>query len=98
MKEIEMQVRRIKEMNIPIVKPLLDYHNNICYEIKKRNSERDNKKLHELEHVINHAESPKEIFEALTVKMVRGTRIETVMRLMCLFSITQGGLKSDMFE
>lgn len=30
--------------------------------------------------------------------MVRNTRIETILRLMCLFSVTQSGLKSDAFE
>ena len=33
-------VNRIKEMNIPIVKPLCDMHNNICYYIKKLNTEK----------------------------------------------------------
>ena len=30
--------------------------------------------------------------------MVRGTRIETILRLMCLFSVTQSGLKAEVFE
>ena len=98
MKELEAQVRRIKDMNIPVAKPLVDQHNNICFYLKQQNSEKDNKKCHELEHVINHAESPKEICDSLIVKMVRGTRIETILRLMCLFSVTQSGLKTDMFE
>jgi len=36
-------VRRIKEMNIPIAKPLCDMHNNICYYIKQQNSLLNNK-------------------------------------------------------
>ena len=92
------KVAKIKEMNIPVMKPLLDHHNNICFWLKQKNSEKDNKKCHELEHVINHAEEVKEICDLLIVKMVRGTKIETILRLMCLFSVTQGGLKNDMFE
>lgn len=58
----------------------------------------NNKQCHALELLINHAENPKEIVDALITKMVRGTRIETILRLMCLFSVTQSGLKSDAFE
>lgn len=85
-------------MNIPVAKPLVDQHNNICFYLKQQNSEKDNKKCHELEHIINQSQSPKEICDSLIVKMVRGTKIETVLRLMCLFSVTQSGLKADMFD
>lgn len=91
-------MRRIKEMNIPVAKPLCDMHNNICYYIKKLNSEIDNRHCHALEHLINHAESPKEIIDSLLTKMVRQTKIETILRLFCLFSVTQSGLKQDSFE
>lgn len=43
-------------MNIPVIKPLIDEHNNICYWLKQKNIEKDNKMCHELEHVINHGE------------------------------------------
>lgn len=98
LKALEESVRRIKEMNIPVAKPLCDMHNNICYHIKKLNSEIDNRQCHALEHLINHAESPKEIIDSLLTKMVRQTKIETILRLFCLFSVTQSGLKQDSFE
>lgn len=85
-------------MNIPVAKPLCDTHNNICYYIKTQNSLMNNKQCHALELLINHAENPKEIVDALITKMVRGTRIETILRLLCLFSVTQSGLKSEAFE
>lgn len=28
------KVAKIKEMNIPVMKPLLDHHNNICFWLK----------------------------------------------------------------
>jgi hypothetical protein len=31
LKELEYNVRKIKEMNIPIAKPLIDIHSNICW-------------------------------------------------------------------
>lgn len=34
LQELEASVRRIKEMNIPIEKPLIDIHSNICYAMK----------------------------------------------------------------
>jgi hypothetical protein len=36
LKELQEDVRRIKEMNIPVAKPLLDIHSNICYYLKKQ--------------------------------------------------------------
>jgi hypothetical protein len=39
-KALEESVRKIKEMNIPLTKPLCDMHNNICYFIKKFNTEK----------------------------------------------------------
>lgn len=30
--------------------------------------------------------------------MVRGTKAETMLRLLCLFSVTQCGLKAEVFE
>lgn len=98
LKELEANVRRIKEMNIPVAKPLLDIHNNLCYYFKQRNIELTAKQCYQLEHLINQAEQPKEIIEALQTKIVRNTRIETVLRLLCLFSVTQGGLKQETFE
>ena len=91
-------MRRIKEMNIPVAKPLCDIHNNICFYFKQRSIELNNKQCYMLEHLINQAEQPKEIIEALITKMVRGTKAETMLRLLCLFSVTQCGLKAEVFE
>jgi hypothetical protein len=88
LKELTAIASRIKEMNIPVMKPLCDIHNNICYYIKQQNTQINNKQCHALEHLINHAESPKEIIDALITKMVRKTKIETILRLLCLFSVT----------
>jgi hypothetical protein len=98
LKELEANVRRIKEMNIPVAKPLCDIHNNICYHFKMQNNQLDKKQCYQLEHLINQAEQPKEIIDQLVTKMVRGTAIQTILRLLCLFSVTQSGLKSDAFE
>lgn len=35
LKELTAIASRIKEMNIPVMKPLCDIHNNICYYIKQ---------------------------------------------------------------
>ena len=91
--QLQANVQKIKEMNIPVAKPLCDMHSNICYYIKQKNTQLNNKQCHQLEHLINHAESPKEITDALLTKMVRQTNIQTILRLMCLFSVTQSGLK-----
>jgi hypothetical protein len=37
MKELEESVKRIKNLNIPVAKPLVDLHNNICYSMKMKN-------------------------------------------------------------
>ncbi len=85
-------------MNIPVAKPLCDIHNNICYYMKKQNVVLNTKQCHNLEQLINHAENPKEIMSLLETKMVKQTKIETVLRLLCLFSVTQSGLKQEQFD
>lgn len=91
-------MQKIKEMNIPIAKPLCDMHSNISYHIKQQNKVLIKKQCDQLELLINHAESPKEITDALLTKMIRQTNIQTILRLMCLYSVTQSGLKQEVFE
>jgi 6-phosphogluconate dehydrogenase len=61
--------------------------------MKKQNVQLNVKQCHNLEQLINHAENPKEIISLLETKMVKQTKIETILRLLCLFSVTQSGLK-----
>jgi len=98
LKELQESVQKIKALNIPVAKPLCDIHNNICYYMKKQNVVLNTKQCHNLEQLINHAENPKEIVSLLETKMVKQTRIETILRLMCLFSVTQSGLKQEQFD
>lgn len=46
LKELEAAVRKIKEMNIPVAKPLCDIHNNVCFYFKQQNSQLSNKQCY----------------------------------------------------
>jgi hypothetical protein len=43
LKELEAFVKKVKELNIPVAKPLLDIHSNIAFNMKKLNSELNTK-------------------------------------------------------
>jgi hypothetical protein len=47
--ELEAFVKKVKELNIPVAKPLLDMHTNLAFHMKKLNSEPNTKFLLELE-------------------------------------------------
>lgn len=67
--ELQASVQRIKEMNIPIEKPLIDIHSNICYAMKQNNKLL--KQLLQLEMMIYHSEDPKLIIKALETKIAK---------------------------
>ena len=54
LEELNEKVSKIKQLNIPLVKPLVDKHLNICYEIKQRNNMIDVKVCSKLEMQILH--------------------------------------------
>lgn len=82
-------------MNIPIEKPLIDIHSNICYAMKQNNKQL--KQLLQLEMMIYHSEDPKLIIKQLETKVAKQIRIEHLYKLLVLFSLTQSGLKKDDF-
>ena len=98
LKELEYNVRKIKEMNIPIAKPLIDIHSNICWQLKQNNKSLTIRQCYTLEQMIYHCEDPKIIIKLLETKIARKTQIETMLRLMILFSLTLSGLKKDDFD
>ena len=51
-----------------------------------------------LEQNIIHSEEPKEIMKKLETKIARQIRIDKVLKLIVLFSLTQSGLKKDDLE
>ncbi len=56
-------------MNIPIEKPLIDIHSNICYAMKQNNKQL--KQLLQLEMMIYHSEDPKQIIKVLETKIAK---------------------------
>jgi len=48
--------------------------------------------------MIYHCEDPKIIIKLFETKIARKTQIETMLRLMILFSLTLSGLKKDDFD
>ena len=88
MKELEESVKRIKNLNIPVAKPLVDLHNNICYSMKMKNETLDMKHFKKLEQLICNGEDIEIIIKMLETKIVRQISIEYILRLLSLFSIT----------
>lgn len=86
-------------MNIAKSKELLEAHVNIASSIKEgQQGNLDFKKCHALEHDIVLGCNIKDIIPTLEVKMVKGVKIETIYRLLCLLSVTQNGLKQEFYD
>lgn len=51
-----------------------------------------------LEQLINTGEPFKGIIKMLETKMVKQVRVDYILRLLCLFSVTNSGIKKDDFD
>lgn len=98
--ELQASVARIKDINIPVAKPLCDMHTNICYDIKDIQKKQDVKQFFKLEQIICHegGDALKEIIKKLETKIARQVNVDQVVRLICLLSLTLSGFKKDELE
>ena len=96
--ELTQYVNEVKNMNIAKSKELVESHVNLAKSIKDKQSNFDFKKCLSLEHDIVLSCTIKDVVAALEVKMVKQYRIETILRLLCLLSVTQNGLKPEFFD
>lgn len=71
LQELTENVAKIKNLDIPKLKPLIDRHNLLCYTMKQTNKDQTIKSCFMLEQNIIHSEEPKEIMKKLETKIAR---------------------------
>ena len=77
----------------------MDRHNDTCYKLKKENESIDIRHLQQTEFdLITRNVNLKELLPLLEVKMSKQLQINLILRVLCLLSITQSGLKKDDFN
>lgn len=100
LEELTQMVRYVKNLNIPLAKPLLDLHVNISYHIKQLNKAVDWDKCYKLERRILYRdwEKPSDMLTRIETKIARQVPIELVLRLLVLFSVSLSGIKEKEFD
>lgn len=85
-------------MNIAKGKDVLTHHINLAFHINNQMKQLDYQHCYGLEQTIILGEDLKTIQSILENKMSKQYNRDKILRLMCLFSITQSGLKTDLLD
>jgi hypothetical protein len=85
-------------MNIAKGKDVLTYHINLAFHINNKMKDLDYQQSYGLEQKIILGEDLKAIQQTLENKMIKQYHRDKLLRLMCLLSVTQSGLKQDLLD
>lgn len=85
-------------MNIAKGKDMLAHHVNLAFHINQQQKKLDNVHTYGLEQKIILGEDVKTIINTLEFKMAKQYEKNRILRLMCLLSVTQSGLKKEEFD
>lgn len=85
-------------MNIVKAKEIATEHINIAFNISQSQRNIDYLQIYSLEGKCIMGEEIKDIAQQLEAKMIKGYNKMKVLRAMCLFSLTQGGLTQKDFD
>lgn len=85
-------------MNIAKGKDVLTHHINLAFYINNQMKAIDYQHCYGLEQTIILGEDLKTIQNVLENKMSKQYNKDKILRLMCLFSITQSGLKTELLD
>jgi hypothetical protein len=85
-------------MNIAKGKDVLTHHINLAFHINNNMKNLDYQHCYGLEQKIILGEDLKAIQQVLENKMIKQYNRDRMLRLLCLFSVTQSGLKQDIFD
>ncbi len=96
--ELEKYINKLKQMNIAKGKDVLTHHINLAFYIDNQKKNLDYTHCYSLEQQIMLGEDLKSIQTTLENKMAKQFNRDKILRLLCLLSVTQSGLKSDMLE
>ena len=85
-------------MDIAKGKDILAHHINLAFYINGQMKNIDYQHCYGLEQKIILGEDLKQILNTIENKMVKQYSRDKILRLMCLLSVTQSGLKQDIFD
>lgn len=85
-------------MNIAKGKDAVTNHINLAFHINNQMKALDYQHCYSLEQTIILGEDLKTIQSVLENKMAKQYNREKILRLLCLFSVTQSGLKNDLLD
>ena len=85
-------------MNIAKGKDVLTHHINLAFYINNQMKTIDYQHCYGLEQTIILGEDLKTIQNVLENKMSKQYKRDKILRLMCLFSVTQSGLKTELLD
>lgn len=85
-------------MNIAKGKDVLTHHINLAFHVNTQMKNLDYQHCYGLEQKIILGDDLKTIQQVLENKMIKQYNRDRILRLLCLFSVTQSGLKQDIFD
>jgi len=91
--QIEDFIARIKDMNPAKLKQLVATHINLASHIKTQISDLDRQQVASLEQNVIMGEDINQTLSVLEAKILKGYDRDAVLRLLCLLSVTQNGIK-----
>ena len=91
--ELEKYITKLRSMNIAKGKDVLTHHINLAYYVNTQMKNLDYQHCYSLEQKIILGEDLKAIQQTLENKMIKQYNRDRILRLLCLFSVTQSGLK-----
>ena len=96
--ELEAYITKLRTMNIAKGKDVLAHHINLAFYVNSLMKNIDYQHCYGLEQKIILGEELQQIQTTLENKMVKQYSRDKILRLLCLLSVTQSGLKPDVFN
>lgn len=96
--ELEKYITKLRTMNIAKGKDVLTHHINLAFHINNKMKDLDYQHSYGLEQKIILGEDLKSIQQVLENKMIKQYNRDKILRLICLLSVTQSGLKTDLLD
>ena len=96
--ELEKYISKLRTMNIAKGKDVLTHHINLAFHVNNKMKDLDYQQSYGLEQKIILGEDLKAIQQTLENKMIKQYHRDKLLRLMCLLSVTQSGLKQDLLD
>lgn len=96
--DLQKYIEKLKNMKITQVKDKLTNHLNLTHHMNSKINDFDYADCLNLEQGIIIGENIKEVIESLILLMAKGVEKDNILRLFCLLSVTQSGLKDKVYQ